>query len=69
MQSKDDMQIEMLRILLKQLVILCTRLHKEQNKIANIEKGKLDIVRKFNSLVEMHYKTKHCVADYAELLK
>ncbi|MEO6584153.1 MAG: helix-turn-helix domain-containing protein [Ferruginibacter sp.] len=68
MQSKDDMQIEMLRILLKQLVILCTRLHKEQNKIAGIEKGRLDIVRKFNSLVEMHYKSKHSVADYAELL-
>lgn len=68
MRSKEDMQIEMLRILLKQLVILCTRLHKEQNNIASIEKGKLTIVRKFNSLVEMHYKSKHYVADYAELL-
>lgn len=68
MQSKDDMQIEMLRTMLKQLVIHCTRLHKEQNKIANVEKGKLDIVRKFNSLVETYYKSKHSVADYAELL-
>ncbi len=68
MQLKDDMQIEMLRTMLKQLVIHCTRLHKEQNNLAHIEKGKLDIVRKFNSLVEMHYKTIHGVAEYAELL-
>jgi AraC-like DNA-binding protein len=68
MQSIDNMQIEMLRILLKQLVILCTRLHKEQNKLVNVEKNRLDVVRKFNSLVEMHYKSKHCVAGYAELL-
>ncbi len=68
MQLKDDMQIEMLRTLLKQLVIHCTRLHKEQNNIAHIEKSKLDIARKFNSLVEMHYKTIHSVAEYAKLL-
>jgi AraC-like DNA-binding protein len=68
MQSKDDMQIDMLRLMLKQLVILCTRLHKEQNNICEIQKGKLDIVRKLNILVEMHYKSKHSVADYAELL-
>ncbi len=68
MQLKDDMQIEMLRTMLKQLVILCTRLHKDQNNTAHIEKGKLDIVRRFNSVVEMHYKTIHGVARYAELL-
>ncbi len=68
MQSKDDMQIDMLRTLLKQLVIYCTRLYKEQNKINNIEKSKLDIVRRFNTFVEMHYKTKHGVAEYAQML-
>ena len=68
MQVKDDLQIEMLRLVLKQLVIFCTRLYKEQNQLMNIEKGRLDMVRKFNSLVEMHYKTKHSVMEYAELL-
>jgi AraC family transcriptional activator of pobA len=68
MQSKDDMQIDMLRTMLKQLVIYCTRLYKEQNKINNIEKSKLDIVRRFNAFVEMHYKTKHGVAEYAQML-
>ncbi|MEO6490044.1 MAG: helix-turn-helix domain-containing protein [Ferruginibacter sp.] len=68
MQLKNDMQIDMLRTMLKQLVILCTRLHKEQNNTAHIEKGKLDIVRKFNSLVEMNYKSIHGVAEYAAML-
>ncbi len=68
MLSNDDMQIEMLRTMLKQLVIHCTRMYKEQRQIVSMEKGKLDIVRRFNSLVEMHYKTKHFVADFADLL-
>ena len=68
MQLKDEMQIEMLRTMLKQMVIYCTRLYKEQKQIKTLDKCKLDIVRKFNSLVEMHYKTKHTVADFADLL-
>jgi AraC-like DNA-binding protein len=68
MQLKDDLQIDMLRTMLKQLVIHCTRLHKEQNHITGLQKGKMDIVRRFNALVEMHYKSKHSVAGYAELL-
>lgn len=68
MLSNDDMQIEMLRTMLKQLVIHCTRMYKEQKQIVSLEKGKLDIVRRFNSLVEMHYKTKHSVTDFADLL-
>ncbi len=68
MQSTEDMQIDMLRTMLKQLVILCTRLHKEQNHNGHFEKAKLDIVRRFNSLVEINYKTIHGVAGYAELL-
>ena len=34
----------------------------------HMEKCKLDIVREFNFLVEMHYKTKHSVMEYAEML-
>lgn len=68
MQLTADMQIDMLRTMLKQLVIHCTRLYNQQTNTGNLEKGKLDVVRKFNSLVEMHYKSKHSVADYADLL-
>lgn len=68
MQSKDDLQIEMLQMMLKRLLILCTRLYKEQRQLAPLAKNNLDLVREFNFLVESHFKIKHTVADYAELL-
>ena len=68
MQLIDDMKLEMLRHIIKQLVILCTRLYKNQMQVMDMEKCKLDIVREFNFLVEMHYKTKHSVMEYAEML-
>lgn len=69
MQSKDSLQIEMLQMMLKRLLILCTRLYKAQ-KMAGLaaENGHADIVREFNFLVEQHFKTKHTVAEYADLL-
>jgi len=67
MQSKDNLQIDMLQMMLKRYLILCTRLFKAQEHYPkeNIES---DIVREFNFLVEQHFKSKHSVADYAELL-
>lgn len=69
MQSKDSLQIEMLQMMLKRLLILSTRLYKAQ-KMAGLaaENGHADIVREFNFLVEQHFKTKHTVAEYADLL-
>lgn len=69
MRSKDSLQIEMLQMMLKRLLILCTRLYKAQ-KMAGLaaENGHADIVREFNFLVEQHFKTKHTVAEYADLL-
>ncbi len=69
MQSKDSLQIEVLQMMLKRLLILCTRLYKAQ-KMAGLaaENGHADIVREFNFLVEQHFKTKHTVAEYADLL-
>ena len=68
MQSKDRLQYEMLQMMLKRLIILCTRIYKEQQSIRLPEKGGLDIVREFNYLVETHFKTHHKVADYAAML-
>lgn len=68
MQSRDRLQQEMLQMMLKRFMILATRLYKNQHHLQNIEKGKLDIVREFNYLVEMHFRTKHSVTEYAELL-
>jgi AraC-like DNA-binding protein len=69
MQSKDSFQIEMLQMMLKRLLILSTRLYKAQ-KMTGLahENDYVDIVREFNFLVEQHFKTKHTVAEYADLL-
>ena len=67
MQSKDNLQIDMLQMMLKRYLILCTRLFKAQAQYPE-EKIETDIIRDFNFLVEQHFKTKHSVAEYAELL-
>jgi AraC-like DNA-binding protein len=67
MQLNDNLQISMLQMMLKRYLILCTRLYKLQ-KQPNIKNKESDIVREFNFLVEKHFKTKHTVADYANLL-
>jgi len=68
MQSKDGMQQEMLQMLLKRFLILCTRIYKANVKLDTLPVVESDIVREFNFLVEQHFKTKHSVSDYAELL-
>ena len=67
MQSKDNLQISMLQMMLKRYLILSTRLYKEQHQLP-AEKKENDIIREFNFLVEQYYNTKHTVAEYAELL-
>jgi AraC family transcriptional regulator, transcriptional activator of pobA len=68
MQSKDELQLEMLQTMLKRFIILCTRIYKNGNNFLKLEKKDTDIVREFNFLVEQHFKTKHTVQEYAELL-
>ncbi|MEN0004192.1 MAG: helix-turn-helix domain-containing protein [Bacteroidota bacterium] len=68
MQSRDNLQVEMLQMMLKRLLILCTRLFKEQHEVSDMEPKQVDIVREYNFLVEMHFREKHNVSEYAELL-
>lgn len=68
LQSKDNLQLEMLQMLLKRTLILTTRIYKEQQQLASWDKQQTNILREFNFLVETHFKTKHTVAEYAELL-
>ena len=65
---KDHIQGEMLRTLLKRLLILSTRIIKEGIPDPNLPKGQVDIIRKFNLLVEEHFNHLHQVKDYADLL-
>ena len=67
-QAQDELQGEMLQMLLKRFLILCTRIFKCQNKIVEVEETKMDIIRNFTFLVEVHYKNKHSVAEYADLM-
>ena len=64
----DSNQEEMLRILLKRLIIRCTRLAKKQILKSNEKQSDIDLIRSFNVLVEEHFKTKKTVKEYAELI-
>lgn len=64
----DSNQEEMLRILLKRLIIRCTRLARKQILKSDKNQSDIDLVREFNVLVEKHFKTKKSVKEYAELM-
>ena len=68
LKNKDEMQIEMLQMLLKRFLIIATRIFKDENKIVYVQETKMDVIRNFSFLVEVHYKTKHTVAEYANLM-
>lgn len=67
-ETRDHIQGEMLRVLLKRLLIKSSRLIKNEMPEPEIPQIQLDIVRQYHILVEQHFKSKHKVADYAELL-
>lgn len=67
MASKDNLQMEMLRMMLKRYLILCTRIYKQQEQFPGDDQHS-DLIRDFNFLVEGHFKTKHTVVEYADLL-
>mgnify|MGYP000128779199 CR=1 FL=1 len=66
--SNDNLQLEMLQMVLKRLLILCTRLYKEQSDLKNLTSFDSDLIREFNFLVEKNFKSKHAVKEYADLL-
>lgn len=69
MQSRDSLQIEMLQMMLKRLLILSTRLYKAQKMAGTATEGtQMDLIREYNFLVEQHFRTKHTVAEYANML-
>lgn len=68
MESRDNLQLEMLQMMLKRLLILCTRIYKDQNMVSKLRTKSIDTIREYNYLVEQHFKTKHTVKEYAALL-
>ncbi|MGJ8684959.1 MAG: helix-turn-helix domain-containing protein [Nonlabens sp.] len=67
-ETRDHIQGEMLRTLLKRMLITSTRLIKQETHKADLSIKQVDLIRKYNILVEQHFKEKHQVADYADLL-
>lgn len=68
MSTHDEMQLEMLQAMLKRFLILCTRVYKNNYKLSPLQLEESNLLREYNFLVEQHFKKKHSVQDYAELL-
>ncbi|MPR35909.1 helix-turn-helix domain-containing protein [Salmonirosea aquatica] len=69
MSIKDKMQGEMLRTLLKRLIIKVTRIAKRQTENYDcFTEEKMDVIRKFNLLVEVNYRSQHEVQFYAQAM-
>ncbi len=67
-QTRDTIQGEMLRTLLKRLIILLTRLARASSIGDTLTEPQLDVVRQFNLLVENKYRVLHRVSEYASLM-
>ena len=67
-EIKDNLQEEMLRILLKRFIILCTRFARERFSVNSDREKAFDIMRQYYVLVDSHFKTKKQVQEYADLL-
>lgn len=67
-QTNDRIQGEMLQMLLKRLIIKTTRLARNLILPTEVPVEQVDLIRRFGVLVEMHFREKKRVADYAELL-
>jgi AraC family transcriptional regulator, transcriptional activator of pobA len=65
----DNIQKDMLQMLLKRLIIIATRLAKDQYLTdKRLTDNKLDIIRRYNLLVENHYRKQHQVQFFAQQL-
>jgi len=69
MYVEDKIQGEMLRTTLKRLIIHMTRLAKQQTGNHCLQSGdRMDLIRRFNLLLEIHFRTRHDVQFYAETM-
>ena len=67
--NEDVANEEMIRILLKQIIIKATRIWKTKHQLDEpVKNTEIEFLRKFSLLVEMNYKQLHTVSDYAKLL-
>jgi len=69
MEVRDKMQGEMLRTLLKRLIINVTRIAKQQTECyQRFTDDRMDVIRKFNLLLEVNFRSQHEVQFYAQTM-
>ena len=71
LEWRDSSAEEMIRTYVKQIIIRATRKWKKQNldnDNIKIPSSELDVFRDFSRHLEIHFREKHNVADYADLL-
>lgn len=66
--SRDHLQEEMLRILLKRFIILCTRIAEDRQGAVRENGLQFETIRKFYVLVDTYFKEKKQVQEYADML-
>lgn len=68
LETTDNIQAEMLRMLMARFIIKTTRLLKSNSENELTTKSPNDLLRHYNLLVELHYKEAHSVTFYADKL-
>jgi len=69
LSGQESAMEEMLRILLKKIIIIGTRIWKRANMVIGDEiEHEAEFSRKFSQLVEWNYSRFHTVSEYADLL-
>ncbi len=69
LNQEESSAEEMLRILLKEIIIKSTRIWKTSHALDDKENNhEVEFLRKFSQLVELNFKQCHAVADYASIL-
>lgn len=68
MRTYDEMQLDMLQTMLKRFLILCTRVYKAEHQLSPLPLEESDLLREYHYLVEQHFREKHSVQEYADLL-
>lgn len=69
MHVEDNIQGEMLRTTLKRLIIYITRIARQRTECYRRQGvDRMDIVRQFNLLLEVHFRTRHEVQFYARTM-
>ena len=68
MAAQDNLQEEMLQMMLKRILIQCTRMYKSSSYYKDADEEQSGLIRSFNFLVEKHFRTEHSVQAYADLM-